>query len=86
MVMLDGEMQTGGIMRMSINSRLNLWCQSRTRSLLSDQPEGSGSVEQHVEIQFEEQNELQQDQQLHDNVQPAVEENPLAIVPHQPPV
>ena len=37
-------------------------------SIVIDQPKGSGSVEQHVEIQFEEQNELQQDQQLQDNV------------------
>ena len=55
-------------------------------SIVIDQPEGSGSVEQHVEIQFEEQNELQPDQQLQDNVQQAVEENPVAIVPYQPPV
>lgn len=55
-------------------------------SIVIDQPEGSRSVEQHVGMQFEEQNQLQPDQQLHDNVKQAIEENPLAIVPYQPPV
>ncbi|XP_073357639.1 uncharacterized protein [Aegilops tauschii subsp. strangulata] len=55
-------------------------------SIVIDQPEGSGSVEQHVEVQFDEQHQFQLEQQLQDNVQPAVLENPLAIVPYQPPV
>ena len=44
------------------------------------------SVEQHVEILLEEQNELQHEQQLQGNVQQLVEDNPLAIVPYHPPV
>ena len=55
-------------------------------SIVIDQPEGSVSVEQHVEILLEEQNELQHDQQLQGNVQQPVEDNPLAIVPYHPPV